>query len=433
MDNERKLTHLFFCTILLLSCIQDDALFRESQEDWFRYTDQRMKPIVSTMQAIELRQPFMEKFCELYGIPLWDDTDIYQEADGEGIYFWIPLYKADVPGEIRNIWFFEMKDNKLNYGPISRESAIIQKYNQAGQFDYLSYKVFGKENPQRMVFQEKPTTRLYETIGYECRDAYVITVYNGVEYAEYKGTTCKEIKVWKDDMNTAIGDSDNGGGGGGSGSNVPIEGDGAASVAPKADAIFQHPAMLKENWKVLEKMIDKIMEDCMGDALYNKLKTSLKKDKINIKFKNGDSGFNYSTNELFISLDRVESNVLFHEMFHALQYYSTTVDDFNNSLLNCEIEAHYAQYLYLKKLPEYKGSKWEHEILYSKRWQAISHIEEHMSIYKPEEDFILDSFIKNTLKAVFENEKGYERYTFNENKEGLENLKLFKDVSKNCN
>lgn len=347
MDNKRMLKLFFSCTILLLSCTQDDALFKEKQDNWFRYTDVNMKQIVSTMQAVDLKQPFMEKFCQLYGIPLWDDTDIYQDSDGEAVYFWVPLYNADSPEEIRSIWFFEMKDNKLNYGPISRESDLIRKYNQDGQFDYLSYKVFGKDNARRMVFKEKPATRFYEVIGYECRDAYVITEYNGVEYAEYKGTTCKEIKVWKDDLNAAFGDEGNGGGGGGggSGSNVPVEGNSPGLIAPNASDIFKHPNMTKENWGVLEKMVDKIMEDCMGEALYNKLKTLVKDGKINIKFRNGDSGFNYETNELSISMDRIESNVLLHEMFHALQYYSTSVDDFKNSFLNCEIEAHYTQYI----------------------------------------------------------------------------------------
>lgn len=33
--------------------------------------------------------------------------------------------------------------------------------------------------------------------------------------------------------------------------------------------------MTEANWKVIERMLDKIMEDCMGQALYNGLKSAL--------------------------------------------------------------------------------------------------------------------------------------------------------------
>ena len=43
----------------------------------------------------------------------------------------------------------------------------------------------------------------------------------------------------------------------------------------------------------------------------------------------------------------MESNLLFHEMWHAYQAYQETPSSYVNSLLNLDIEAHYAQYIYI--------------------------------------------------------------------------------------
>ena len=51
----------------------------------------------------------------------------------------------------------------------------------------------------------------------------------------------------------------------------------------------------------------------------------------------------------------MESNHLMHEMFHAFQAYQETTNTYVNAQMNLEIETHYAQYLYVRKLPEYPG------------------------------------------------------------------------------
>ena len=42
--------------------------------------------------------------------------------------------------------------------------------------------------------------------------------------------------------------------------------------------------MTETNWKVIERMLDKIIADCMGQALYNGLKNSLNGKTLIIKF-----------------------------------------------------------------------------------------------------------------------------------------------------
>lgn len=56
------------CIVLLFSCLCDERYGAGEMEEWFRYTDALLTPIVSTMRVMELKQPFMEGFCERYGI-----------------------------------------------------------------------------------------------------------------------------------------------------------------------------------------------------------------------------------------------------------------------------------------------------------------------------------------------------------------------------
>lgn len=113
---------------------------------------------------------------------------------------------------------------------------------------------------------------------------------------------------------------------------------------------------IEETW-----MLDKIMKDCMGKALYNGLKESLKGKTLVIQFnETQDGSFGSQGEGIGISLGmQMESNQLFHEMMHAYRTFQETLSSYNGSTLNGEIEAWYAQYLYTSRLPEYVGSKWE--------------------------------------------------------------------------
>ena len=92
------------------------------------------------------------------------------------------------------------------------------------------------------------------------------------------------------------------GGGGGSGgfdSGVPVGGDtgigtsSGVSVAPKAKVIFRNSRMTDENWEVIENMLEKIIETCMGRNLYNALKEKLNGNTLTIQFVN-DKGSSFS-------------------------------------------------------------------------------------------------------------------------------------------
>lgn len=238
---KRKTLLLFSCVCLLISCLHEESFHQRKSEGWFGYTDTRMRPIVSTMQALEFEHPFMDEFCCTYGVPLWDKTDVSIDSGKGTVYFWVPLYKEGAGKKIQTVWFFEMKDNKLSYSPISRNAEMIKKYGQDAQFDVLTYQVFGDENSS-VTYKSSSANGSYQTVGYNCVDAYVTLMDEyGNKYSSYKGTTCKEIKVWIDYMDMTIVDDDRGGGGGpvgGSGSNVPVRGDAIADLAPRQAAYW---------------------------------------------------------------------------------------------------------------------------------------------------------------------------------------------------
>lgn len=428
------------CVLFLLSCWCDEWGDKPTEPtDWFSCTDTRVALLAETVQAIELKHPFMAAFCETYGLPLWDCADIYQEPGDNAVHFWIPLYKDDYPNEIRVLWYFRLEDGLLDYGPVTRDADFLCRYGQDAEFDYLSYRVFGEDNASGLVFDEHPDTRngygSYEVIGMECRDAYIIVELDGLDTPIYKGTTCKEIVAWVDYMDDELSDLPEGEGGGGCGTGVPVGGDGSGK-AEKAKQIFKNENMIDQNWETIEDMIEKLEENCMGEALYHGLVEALDGEKIHIEFIPGrSSGFSAYEGTISIGMDYVQSNGLLHEMFHALQYYTKGKDDFNKSTLNCEIEAHYAQYLYLKSLPEFKGSYWEDIYIQFDYLKKIAHLQwsldKSVNIIN-DRDF--NERFQDVLKAFRETE-GYSDeliYKYDPSQSGINTFSILQKLVKNC-
>jgi hypothetical protein len=158
---------------------------------------------------------------------------------------------------------------------------------------------------------------------------------------------------------------------GGGGGSLPV-------VAPIAKQLFRNQNMTDINWNRIERMLEKILENCLGAALYNSLVSYLNGSTLPIQFGN-TSSFNYSNG--MITIENGESSRLFHEMWHAYQAYQETQATFNASELNQEFESWYAQYLYLSNLPEYKitGSKWSKWYTDSDIGKAVRGISKHVN------------------------------------------------------
>lgn len=133
-----------------------------------------------------------------------------------------------------------------------------------------------------------------------------------------------------------------------------------------------------------------------------------------------------------------ESNVFFHEMWHAYQAYQESESAYMNSLINQEIEAHYAQYLYLRKLPEYKGSKWENYYAKDLRMGTIADLSDYINEKGNLHSGInVDVFNFHILSvaSIFETTKGYDDpnfYKYDETRSGLSNFSNLRTLTKDC-
>ncbi|NDV67028.1 hypothetical protein [Bacteroides sp. 224] len=206
-------------------------------------------------------------------------------------------------------------------------------------------------------------------------------------------------------------------------------------VAPKAMKIFRNSGMTEANWKTVERMLEKIMQDCMGEALYNGLSRYLNGKTLVIQFKNGGNG-SFGANGISLGM-QAESNQLFHEMMHAYRSYKETTSSYNSSTLNGEIEAHYAQYLYVSKLPEYPGSKWEKRNDYDMRYREIQNLERYIDnrgnllsgISEHElETLILGRTVPGLRAAGYTSNN----YNYDNNRPALDNFKNIRDLTQNC-
>ena len=209
------------------------------------------------------------------------------------------------------------------------------------------------------------------------------------------------------------------------------------SLAPKAQAIFRNSNMIDANWRVLENMLEKIIMDCMGQNLYNGLKQKLNGNTLTIQFQNDKgSSFNYQTGAIKLSSINMESNHLFHEMFHAYQAYQETTETYRNSVINLEIEAHYAQYLYLKELKEYPNSKWEKGYNVNQRLIGIANLEDyidgHGRLLSDMPDDYFDLYLSMVLKEVFVRDKNYSNYSYDSSRYGTSNFQNLQTITINC-
>ena len=305
-----------------------------------------------------------------------------------------------------------------------------------------------------LQMQNKITTREYvipvchfESVLVEYNDCNP-TLYQDPEYGLEIGVECRKKTKWENvevcediyydqdgNSHTWYPSSDgNVGGGGGYTPQQP--------VAPKAKKIFRNSKMTKENWEALERMLDKITENCMGSGLYNGLVNVLNGKTITIEFNSGVNGAFGDRGEgaFGITLGKqMESGNLIHELMHAYQAYQESTSSYNSSILNLEIETHFVQYLYLKRLPEYPGSKWEKRDNTNPRRKAIKKLNDYIdnkgNLLSGKTISSISTLIENKIIPSFEN-SGYtssKGFIYNSSRPVLDNLKNLREITKNCN
>ncbi|WP_291529865.1 hypothetical protein [Bacteroides sp. UBA939] len=219
----------------------------------------------------------------------------------------------------------------------------------------------------------------------------------------------------------------------------PSTGNPPSNNTPKAKKIFRNSNMTQANWAALERMLNKIMANCMGAALYNGLEALLGGKTLTIQFNAGTDGLfsgNGSTGGISLGM-QMESNQLFHEMMHAYKAYQETPSSYNASNMNGEIEAHYAQYLYTSSLPEYPGSEWEDRDNNDPRRSVIKDIAKFIDNKGNLRAGVnRSSFEDNILNGVVPtfHQNGYPAndFPFDYDRPGLENFANLRTLTVNC-
>lgn len=387
--------------------------------------------MISALRGVEQEKHFATSFLLKYGIPLWNST--YESTKEEETCIFVPLYHLDKPHCIDAIWLLRIKDGWMKFFPLKRDNELIKKSDQAFIFDLLSYIVFGERNTQGLIFTPHAQSRAVITVS-QCWDVYTGTK----DHLEYSYTNCIEHSYWVDDalMNSSWNND-----GGGSGETWIEEGRGtvggsSSSADTPAGNIFKKEADQDSLlWSITENMITRIMEDCLGDDLYNLLKEKVKNKKINLEFDFGkEYAYNWDKNTLRIGLEELEANNLLHEMFHVFQTTQEPISSFKSSMMNKEIEAHYAQYLFLKRSVEWTEQK-EKQYLNSQRLRATTSLADYVNqqgqVMASYLDFFND-YLSYHIVPSFRKE-GYENYPFKEYPDITQIFPNIKLITKNCN
>ena len=286
------------------------------------------------------------------------------------------------------------------------------------------------------------TTRFLDD-GSEGEFYYEWVCENGMEYDPTLGIEVPFVECWKE-VRFRLTDKlpdDSGGGTGGYTPPPPTSGSPGGSpplvsqIAPKADKLLTSDSLTVMQWQQVERMIEKIMQDCMGGRLYNGLLEKLNGGALGIKFSSSGEGGNISASTGVITLRTAESNVLLHELFHAYQFLSPRASTNPDAAMNREIEAWYAQYKYVSKLPEYQpGTEWHDRYLWGagKSIAQMQYILDSKGNLKEGYNDIQLGTMVITAAQKFREIPEYSSYNFDYEMYGSENLESFQELSKGC-
>lgn len=444
------LSCIALCMVLLLCCSRNE--YWDFTEEEKRETDlffdvgvssrstlqsDEVQCVVNTLLKQNQLIRAVRKFKAEYGMPMWTDAISVQTENGFQAF--VPILHQEKAEEIIHIWNFCVRNDTLYHIVSTRnpDAECVEKY---WKYDYFTIYAL-KKTPRSGLQFEADLSRS----TYKCVHAFVETEWEGKTYTEDKGWHCWEIDEdlpYENTIDTGTSGSD-----GDFGSGVPVDpgsgGGGYGSAGSgggesKANAIFRNRNMIAQNWEALEGMVNKIIKTCMGEKLYNELKSVLDGKKLSIQFTNEESSsFFFDGSAAGIKLSTsMESNHLLHEMWHAYQAYQETTNSYKESIINLEIEAHYAQYLYLSTLPEFKESKWEEGYQKDKRLKSIKKIERYLTSQGEYRDkatgLFFEEYFQYTVIDLFKKENTYKDYKYNESRVGISNFKNLIQLTKDC-
>ena len=348
-------------------------------------------------------------YMEAHDFQLWDVCYKNIPEDFSGMLLYHTL-----SGEFVNGWHVEEGHRYSTCNPVSEEDAEL--FSRSGTNCYIeqvtTYYVDCQDYAGYNYTFYEDDMYIYPWSYSSCGSPYAV-----IEY----------YQVCDDDTEDDSGSSGGGitGGGGSSTS--------GGGSAPLAKAMFRKSNMTDDEWKIVENMLDSIMIDCMGKNLYNALLEKLGGKTLSIEFTDqNNSSYTYGTG-IKISKKYLLSNHLFHEMWHAYQAYWETEQSYKKAVINLEIEAHYAQLLYIKSIDD----DWESKYL-KQKFRLIAGLEEYVNKYgelidsiNGSNESLLDAQMLQ-LESVFKSDSAYCKYDYNDYRIGVVNFLNLQTVTKKC-
>ena len=238
---------------------------------------------------------------------------------------------------------------------------------------------------------------------------------------------------------------------GGGGENPDPPGDGGGSSASDFWKIFYNDSLSTQEKERLEKIRDTLLNDCMGNMLYNSIKGYTANNPLYFNVSSGENGAFGPlgpNGAMGISIGKqTEVNQVIHELVHALIFFemkasnpNNYVELYNSATLNYEIPANYAQYIFLTKNNYLKdGSKWNSQYnddprkLRIRKLSAFLDLKGNLLPNVGEEELELE--IMNGIVPVFQKYHYTEEnnYFFDWNNVGLGLFSIINRLTANCN
>jgi hypothetical protein len=164
-------------------------------------------------------------------------------------------------------------------------------------------------------------------------------------------------------------------------------GNNAGNGSSKADKILD---VEEKDKKTVEEMLEKILENCLGQALFDRLVNSGRKFNINFT---SHRGSDYDRMTFTVNLGVTSEYTFFHELVHAYQAlkYPYMLDSKNvptpqsqmwhTHLMNIEIEAHRIQYYYLINQPGGLSAEMRKKYEEDPMYRSIARLEQNTDRY----------------------------------------------------
>lgn len=202
-------TSILLCLVALAGCRSDEEMSNglSPESRFFAYNGKTdlTQQVLSVLQDKNDTLPFVDKFVEKYGYPLWNNAvDVYE---GNGATLYVPVHKQG-EREIESIWVFSVDPPTLNYGLMKRSEVGM---DFLWRFDYFTQEALHRKPKSGMVIKPIVDTSFVSTRAYitytKCNE---IWTGSSMDELEYQYTDCWTHTEYIPDGFSTTGDGSSG-------------------------------------------------------------------------------------------------------------------------------------------------------------------------------------------------------------------------------